>query len=369
MPRDEVVARFEQYVERFHLPIHYGVRVTSVQPSARGQGYQVRADGAVWEAGNVVVATGLFQGPKVLRSSAGLSPRIVQLHSSLYRNPRSLPPGAVLVVGSAQSGCQIAEELYLDGRKVYLCVSSAGRVPRRYRGKDIYEWMSLNGSLERTADKLPTPRARFAGSAHVSGRDGGHALNLHKFARDGVVLLGRLQSASENTLRLAPDLKENLAMADKFEAEAVRRIDDFIAQNGLDAPRESLPTLRDGYDAEEISELDLRAAGITTIIWAMGYSFDFSLVKLPAFDGDGYPTQRRGVTDFPGLYFVGLPWLYKQKSGLLAGVGEDADFIASAISAGGPGPSKKRQFYEGFGEPHEKAEDASGYDDEAQLGT
>ncbi len=132
-------------------------------------------------------------------------------------------------------------------------------------------------------------------------------------------------------IRLAPDLKENLARADKFEAEIVKLVDGYIAQNGLDAPLESLPELRDGYEAEEIGELDLQGAGITTIIWAMGYRFDFSLVRLPVFDGDGYPIQKRGVTAYPGLFFMGLPWLYKQKSGLLVGVGEDAEFIASVI--------------------------------------
>jgi len=333
MPRDEVVARFEQYVERFHLPVQYQVRVTAVEQHPEGQSYLVRTEETVMQARNVVTATGLFQRPKMPPFSADLSTQVLQLHSGHYRNPQLLPPGAVLVVGSAQSGCQIAEELYQSGRRVYLCVGSAGRVPRRYRGKDIYEWMTLSGSLDRTADRLPSPQAKFAGSAHVSGRDGGHTLNLHQFARDGVVLLGHLRGAQQNRIWLASDLKDSLAKADRAEAEIVNLVDDFIARSGLDAPLESLPVLRDGYDAEEITELDLRSAGITTIIWAMGYRFDFSLVKLPIFDGDGYPIQTRGVTAYAGLFFVGLPWLYKQKSGLLFGVGEDADYIASTIAA------------------------------------
>ena len=333
MARDDIVACFEQYVERFHLPVHYGARVTSVVRKADGQGYLVRTDETVWEARHVVMATGLFQQPKIPSYRTSLSARITQLPSGQYRNPQALPPGAVLVVGSAQSGCQIAEELYQSGRRVYLCIGGAGRVPRWYRGKDVYEWLHLSGFLDRTADKLPSPKAKFAGNPHVSGRDGGRTLNLHQYARDGVVLLGRLKGARDNTVWLADDLKDSLAKADKFEAEVVKLIDSFIAQNRLNAPPENLPQLRDGYDADVITELNLHSAGITTIIWAMGYVFDFSLVRLPIFDSDGYPVQKRGVTDYPGLFFVGLPWLYKQKSGLLIGVGEDADFIASAIAA------------------------------------
>jgi len=335
MPRDEIVASFERYVERFHLPVQYQVRVTSVEPEADGQGYRVTTEQAVLHARNVVMATGLFQRPKVPSFSTALPSQILQLHSGQYRNPESLPPGGVLVVGSAQSGCQIAEELYQSGRGVHLCVGSAGRVPRRYRGKDTYEWLTLSGFLDRTVDQLPSPQVKFVGSIQVSGRDGGHTLNLHQFARDGVTLLGHLRGAGDDTIWLARDLKESLAKADKAEADMVEMIDRYIAQNGLNAPPEKLPALRDGYDAEEITMLDLRSAGITTIIWAMGYSFDFRLVKLPVFDGDGYPIQRRGATEHPGLFFVGLPWLHTVKSGLLAGVGEDADYIASAIAARG----------------------------------
>ena len=332
MAREEIVARFERYVEQFHLPVQYRVQVNSVEQKAETQGYLVRTEETVWEARNVVMATGLFQQPKIPPFSADLSARITQLPSGQYRNPQALPPGAVLVVGSAQSGCQIAEELYQSGRKVYLCVGSAGRVPRRYRGKDVFEWMLLSGFLDQMVDKLPSPRAKFAGNPHVTGRDGGRTLNLHQFARDGMVLLGHLQGAREGTIWLADDLKANLAKADQVAAEIVELIDSYIAQTGLHAPPENLPKLRDGYDAEEITELSLQSADITTIIWAIGYRFDFSLVKLPIFDSDGYPVQKRGVTNYPGLFFVGLPWLHKQKSGLLFGVGEDADFLASAIA-------------------------------------
>ena len=331
MPRDELVAYFEQYIERFQLPVRYNTRVTSVEQD--GAGYVVRTDDGTFNARNVVVATGLFQRPKIPAFGAKIDAGITQLHSGAYRNPHLIPPGAVLVVGSAQSGCQIAEELYQNGRRVYLCTGSAPRAPRRYRGRDIVEWVHLTGFLDRTPDMLPSPRARFAGNPQFSGKDGGHTLNLHQFACDGVTLLGRITNAAEHTITLAPDLKENLAKSDGGEANFCKMADGYVAQKGLDAPREELPQLRDGYNAPEILELDLRAAGITTIIWAMGYSFDFSLVRLPTFDADGFPIQQRGVTNYAGLYFVGMPWLPRQRTGLLLGVGEAAEHIATHIAA------------------------------------
>jgi putative flavoprotein involved in K+ transport len=331
LPRAEIVGAFEQYIDRYQLPIRYGVRVEAVEPLADRPGYRVQAGDEALEARRVVVATGLFQRPKIPPFSGEIAPHITQLHSGHYRNPQALPPGAVLVVGSGQSGCQIAEELYLSGRQVYLCVSGAGRVPRRYRSKDAFEWMHLLGLLDRTVDKLPSPKGKFAANPQLSGNDGGHALNLHQFARDGVVLLGRIQDGQDGKIRLAADLHQNLARADKHEADFVKQVDALIAQNGLDAPPENLPAMQDGYEAEEMRSLDLMSAGITTIIWATGYAFDFNLVRLPVCDGDGYPVQERGVTGYPGLFFVGLPWLYKFKSGLLAGVGEDAAYIAERI--------------------------------------
>ena len=325
MSRGEIVARFEDYASLIHAPVHYGVHVESVEHGPEEAGYRVQSRNATWEARHVVIATGMYQLPKVPAFSRDISSRVMQVHSGEYRNPSSLPDGSVLVVGSGQSGCQIAEELYQSGRKVFLSVGSAGRAPRRYRGKDIFKWLLLTGFLDRTAEQLPSPAFRFAGNPQVSGLDGGRSLNLHQFARDGVVLLGRLKAGQANTIGFAADLQENLAKVDKFEADLLRMINGYIEQTGLDAPLEILPILRDGYEAETISELDLRSAGITSIVWAMGYDFDFDLVKLPAFDGSGFPVQRRGVTEFPGLFFVGLPWLHVQKSGLLLGVGEDAD--------------------------------------------
>jgi putative flavoprotein involved in K+ transport len=330
MLRDDLIKYFEDYVKQYELPVRYGVRVTSVEPIEAG--YLVRTDKGEFESANVVMATGMFQRPKILPFSSNLSAEINQLHSSEYHNPEALPDGAVLVVGSAQSGCQIAEELYQSGRKVYLSVGSAGRLPRRYRGKDVTRWLAEIGFADMTVDKLPSPKAKFRGSAHGTGKDGGHTINLHQFARDGVVLLGHIQSMQGDRIVLVPDMHDSLANADKVEADFVKQVDDYIEENGLDVPEESLPELKDGYELELIPELDLKSAGITSVIWATGYRFDFSLVKLPIVDEDGYPLQKRGVTEYPGLYFIGLPFLHKLKSGLLSGVGDDAAHLVSMMA-------------------------------------
>lgn len=330
LPRDDLVAFFERYAESFQLPVQYETQVSSVE--ALESGFRVKTQDETWQARNVVVATGLFQQPRIPDFQSQFPGDILQLASGRYRRPELLPAGAVLVVGSAQSGCQIAEELYQSGRKVYLCTGSAGRLPRRYRGRDIFEWAELTGFTGRTADKLPSPRARFAANPHLSGKNGGHTLNLHRFWLEGVTLLGRLQDVQHGRLVLAPDLQANLHMADELEAEFLKMIDAYIAANRVDAPEEQLPRLADAYQASEILSLDLRQAGITTVIWALGYTFDFSLVRLPVFDADGFPVTTRGATGIPGLYFVGLPWLSAQKSGLILGVGEDAEAIARSIS-------------------------------------
>jgi putative flavoprotein involved in K+ transport len=333
MSRNEIVAYLEQYVKCWHLPVRFRTRVDRVERNERWGNYVVRSqDGATILARNVVVATGLYQTPKIPAFSADFPADIRQVHSDAYRNPQELQPGAVLVVGSAQSGAQIAEELNEVGRKVYLAVGRAGRVPRRYRGRDANWWSDKIGLYERTVEALSSPKEKFAGKALISGAKGGHTLNLHQFVRDGVMLLGHLQGVRNGKIMLASDLHENLAKADQHEAEFTNAIDAYVAKTGIVVPEETLPLLRDGFDLPVLSELDLRAAGITNVIWATSYRFDFSFVRLPILDADGYPIQKRGVTEYPGLFFVGLPWLHNAKSGLIYGVGEDAAYIAETIA-------------------------------------
>ena len=334
----EVVKYFDDYVKRFGLPVLCGVEVYSVEKSRKG--YLVRTKEGNYDAENVVIATGLYQFPKIPKFGEAIPAGILQIHSMQYRNPSLLPAGAVLVVGTGQSGAQIAQELYQSGRKVYLSVGGAGRVPRRYRGRDINDWFTRLGLFDTKVEELKSPRDKFASHPQISGKNGGQSLNLHQFARDGVVLLGRVREARDGKLMLAPDLIETLAKVDQFEADALKRIDEYIARTGLKAPVESVPQLHDGYEQVQIPELDLKASGISTVIWATGYSFDFSLVKLPVLDRDGYPTQKRGVTAYEGLYFLGMPWLHKRKSGILFGVGDDAAYLAERIAARETLPSR-----------------------------
>ena len=332
MPRKEIVDYFEDYANRFGLPIRYRTQVSRVERDPRIGTYVVTIEGGRRiQARNVVVATGLYQRPKIPAFSADFPADIMQVHSDAYRNPQELLPGAVLVVGSAQSGAQIAEELCAAGRKVYLAVGRAGRTPRRYRGNDANWWHDKLGDYDKMVSELPSPKAKFAGKPIISGTRGGHTLNLHQFARDGVALVGHLRGVHDGKIEFAPDLHKNLSAADRFEADFVKRVDAYIARTGMAAPEETLPALHDGFAQPTLTELDLKASGISNVIWATGYSFDFSLVRLPVTDGDGFPIQTRGVTAFPGLFFVGLPWLHTAKSGLIYGLSEDASYIAERI--------------------------------------
>lgn len=333
LTRQEVVEYLERFASLFDPPILEGVEVTAIEAIPGPDKFIVRSTAGDYQAANVVVATGTFQQPKIPKFSGRLTGNIQQMHSSQYRNPDQLPTGAVLVVGSGQSGCQIAEELMESGRKVFHSIGRAGRIPRRYRGRDTTRWLMDMGFSERTVDQLPSPAARFMSNPHVSGKGGGRTLNLHRFSRDGVTLLGHLRDGKGMYLDIEPDLHENLAAADKFAREIQDGVDKFIEKQGLQAPEDLEPEQRDGYDAPVIIELDLDAAGIRTIIWATGYKFDFSWVKFPIFDEFGYPLQRRGVTTIPGLYFLGLHWLHTSGSSLLAGVSKDAAYVAEHLTS------------------------------------
>lgn len=334
MARAEVVDHFEKYATSFRPPMKFGRRVTALD--REGDGYRVStADGTLYAAANVIVATGSFQFPRPLPLAQAMPDRMVQLHSSQYRRAASLPPGAVLIVGSGETGCQLTDELCASGRQVFLCASRSGRRPRRYRGKDFAFWSLNLGKLNQTVDELPDPGARFAANLHATGKDGGRTLNMHQFARDGVVLLGRLAAVEGETIALMPDLAESLAFADNGSDNFKREVDEFVRVTGMDVP-EAVPdpvdVVRSDAAASSPATLDLKTTGITTVIWANGYGFDYGWVNLPVLDEWGYPIQRRGVTKFPGLYFLGMNFLHYRKSGILLGVGEDAAHIVEHIA-------------------------------------
>ena len=335
MGRDEIVDYFDRYVGSFSPPVRMGVRATSVEQND-GTAFRVSVANSSFESRAVVVATGSYRRPKIPALAAALPSNIVQLHSSEYKNPSRLPHGAALVVGTGQSGVQIAEELHESGRDLFVSVSSCPRVPRRYRGKDIVWWGKMGGLFERTVDTLKSPAEKFACHPQGTGRRGGHDIYLRQLANQGVTLLGRILTSDGSRIRLAPDLKENLRKSDEFAENTLKQLDEAVAKMGMQLPPDSNPRgIGPSIPVEDdpILELDLGQAGVKSIIWATGYRPDFSFVKLPVFDEKGDPVHRRGVTNVAGLYFVGLEWLYKPKSGLLLGVGEDAEFISAAIAA------------------------------------
>lgn len=331
LTRDEVVQYLEEYVEWIDPPLRFGVEVSAVERLENEDGYVVRTTQGPYRAENVVVAVGTFQQPDIPGFSEDLSDGFHQLHSSAYRNPGALPDGGVMVVGSGQSGSQIAQELYQSGRQVHLCTGTAWPLPRRYRGKDSMWWLDQMGVTKQTVDELEDPAERFAANPQVSGKDGGQDINLHAFARDGVRLLGHLEDAQGTKVELAPDLHQNLARGDKRVAEVMAGVDKFIRKRGMDVPRDEVPDLEHGYEQEVITELDLETAGIRNILWATGFAWDYSWVKPVSFDEFGYPIQQRGVTDSPGLYFMGLHWMHTLKSALFLGLGEDAEYVANHI--------------------------------------
>lgn len=330
MSRQEIIDYFDNYVASHSIDVQTNTRVESVS-ALDGRGFTVETGKGRYRAENVIVATGFEQFPKIPPMASSLSDSITQLHSSAYRKPEALPPGGVLVVGSAQSGAQIAEELYQSGRQVFLSVGGAGRAPRRYRGKDTIEWLIAIGFFELPVEHFPGPAENFA-PPHISGRDGGHTLNLHQFAQDGVTLLGHLQSVEGTGIRLAPDLHQMLDMADNFAKPIGLMIDQYIAATGIEAPEAGpIPELRDGFAQPQREGLDLAAEGISTVIWATGFDRDHSFVKFPVTDERGFLIQNRGVTRHPGLSFVGMCWTPGIKPVTLMGAGDSARHVVESI--------------------------------------
>jgi putative flavoprotein involved in K+ transport len=330
MSRAELVARFDRYVDQFDLPVVGGSCVTSVMPE-EGGGFMVSTSAGDYRTGSVVVATGWFQQGKLPPFAASLPADIVQIHTSAYRSPGALPPGAVLVVGAGQSGAQIAEELYLSGRRVFLATGTAPHAPRRYRGKDIFRWFIDSGVADRTFEQLSFHGHPFV-APMISGKDGGHALNLHRFYRDGVILLGHARGYSAGRILFAPDLHENLTKADMGQKILLQNIDDYIARSRIDAPPSDIESSADAYLSPEIASLDLSAEGIRSIIWGCGYTFSPSIFPFSVLDRNGMPDAPNGISiAYPGLYFAGFPFLPALKTGFFAGVAHSTARIAGEI--------------------------------------
>jgi putative flavoprotein involved in K+ transport len=332
MTTPEIVAYLESYAAAFQPPLIEGVDVVSVERREQGgPRFRLSTSHGIFAADQIVVATGGYHVPRTPRMAGAMPVDVVQVHSADYRNPASLPQGDVLVVGTGQSGCQIAEDLHLAGRRVHLSVGSAPRCARFYRGKDVVEWLQRMGHYDMPIDKHPNKeQARDKTNHYVTGRDGGRDIDLRKFALEGMRLYGPLENVRDGRAEFALGLKRNLDDADQVYRSINRSIDAYIERHGIDAPRQAayVPV----WEPEvEPRFLDCRVANVRAVVWCTGFDADFSWLKLPVLDPKGHPLHVRGVTPIDGLYFIGLPWLYTWGSGRFSGVGRDARYLADRI--------------------------------------
>ena len=316
---DEIIKFIDAYAAFVAPPIRCGVEVARLRRRDDASGFIAEtADGAI-EADNVVVATGPYQRalvPDLLRDHP-----VFQVHASNYQNPRQLP-----------SGAQIAEELQRTGRRVYLSVGTHRRLPRRYRGRDLIWWLAEMGIDQTTTAQ----RGASALGPVISGAYGGQTIDFRRYAADGMMLTGHLRSARGGVIEIAPGLAESLVAGDLVFTTFLDIVDGYVKLRGLDLPDEpeARTTLPDpACVTEPLQHLDVGASGIGAVIWATGYGLDFGWIDIPMKDANGDPLHRNGITDVPGLYFLGLPWLSKMNSSFLSGVGDDAAVLAEHIAA------------------------------------
>jgi len=330
VPKEAVADYFVAYAKKFKAPIRTGVEVKSVTRNSTNAGFRVVTSEGEIEAKYVVAATGPFQKPAIPPVVPDTA-NIHQLHSSDYHNPEQLPAGAVLVVGAGSSGVQIAADLRKSGRDVYLSVGEHDRPPRRYRGRDNVWWLGVLGKWD-----MATPPA---GAEHVtiavSGFDGGRTVDFRDLANTGITLLGLTTAYDHGVLKFADDLERNITRGDTNYLSVLNEADEFIKQNNLDLPLEAqahiLGPMPDAA-VNPIRELDLDKSGITTILWATGYSLDYNWLQVPgAITESGKPAHQRGVSSANGIYFLGQAWLSRRGSAFIWGVWHDAKFLADQI--------------------------------------
>ncbi|MBL0730612.1 MSMEG_0569 family flavin-dependent oxidoreductase [Piscinibacter sp. HJYY11] len=333
MKREEIVQYLDAFRDYVDAPLREGVAVELVKPLPEG-GFLVRSSEGECTAQQVVVASGGYHEPIVPRLAERLPAPVVQLHSAQYRNAAQLPPGKVLVVGSGQSGAQIAEDLHLAGREVVLAVGDAPRCARFYRGRDVVDWLADMGYYDMPVGQHPLREGVRDNTNHyVTGRDGGRDIDLRRFAIEGMELYGALTGldADGDTLRFAPRLREVLDQADRTYNGINASIDRYIDEQRLQAPPASVyePVWQ---PSEERETLSLREAGVASVVWCIGFAPDFRWLDAPVFNGRGHPVHERGITRVPGLYFIGLPWLHTWGSGRFSGVARDAAFVVQRVT-------------------------------------
>ena len=324
-----VISYFEKFAKKIKAPIRCNVNVEEVLKDSSTKKYIVKTSEGEIEANNIVVATGAFQKP-IIPSIVPNDIDITQIHSQFYRNPNQLKEGAVLVVGSGSSGSQIAQEIMLSGRKVFLSIGPHNRPPRRYRGKDNVWWFGALGVWQK---KTPDPNTQHVTIA-VSGYDGGKTIDFRKFANQGMSLVGLTKNYENGKLYFEKNLKYNLDKGDQSYLSVLKQADEHIEKNNLDFPEEpDAKIIESDPDCviDPILEIDLKKENIKTIIWATGYQYDFNWLKVDAFDAHGKPDHHRGVAKLEGIYFIGLPWLSMRGSSFIWGVWQDAKYLAEQI--------------------------------------
>jgi putative flavoprotein involved in K+ transport len=323
----EVVQQLERLAA--DRPVRSGVRVERLAPA--GDGYALDAGDGGLRARTVVVATGDQNVPRVPGLAQALPDRVAQYHTADYRDPGTLPAGAVLVVGSAQSGCQIAEDLLAAGRRVILATSPVGRLPWRHRGRDTVEWLVDAGFFDQRPRDLPDPSVMRDPQPILAA--GGRSLSLPALARAGATLVGRPVAVAGERIRFDGSVQANIAAGDAFAARVRAMVDELIGRHGLELP----PTEPDHTDApvqlDPPTELDLRAEEVASVIWCTGFGGDFSWLDPALLRADGQPRRQDAAAPAPGLWFLGLRWLIRRSSGILLGFPGDAMIVADAIWA------------------------------------
>jgi putative flavoprotein involved in K+ transport len=329
MVAEELNAWLAGFPASFNPPVREHTEVTSVRPRDDGRGFDVRHTGGLIIAEQVVVAVGGYHVPSVPSCAQALPAEVLQVHSSAYKNPTQLPAGKVLVVGTGQSGAQIAEDLHLAGRSVHLAVGDAPRCARTYRGRDVVAWLHDMGHYDRpVTEQPPEERGRDRTNHYVTGRDGGRDLDLRAFAREGMTLHGILTSIGTE-FEFADNLAASLDGADAVYNGINEAIDEWISAQGIQAPP---PTV---YEPvwQPTEPARLRVDQVSAVIWATGFRSDFRWLHASVFDGAGHPQHLRGVTAVPGVYFLGLPWLHTWGSGRFASVARDAEHLSTHLLA------------------------------------
>jgi len=324
MVKDEILEYLDAFRRKVDAPLRENVEVQSVEHV--GDRFRITSTDGICTANAVFLATSLYGEPSVPRFAERVPDSIVQLHTVDYRNPAVLPEGAVVVVGSGQSGAQIAEDLHLAGRKVHMVTGNAPRCARFYRGRDVVDWLWDIGQYQITVADDGMGHKRHDTNHYLTGREGGRDIDLRVFAKQGMSLYGRLTTVEQGRMMFEPNLRSNLDEADRVYNGINALIDRHIAANGI-AATEGKPYVPVWIPTDEAAALDLSAAGVGAVVWATGFTPDWSYVRLPIFDGTGYPTHRRGVTNVPGAYVLGLPWLWTWGSGRFLSVGRDAEHV------------------------------------------